>query len=311
MKQIRTGDLYLANRWSVQSLLAKTADEETIWSEAGIFVVDNTDPEEADIYVYFVDQQVEKVLLSDLLAEGNVQAAAHRSLIGANHDNAFKIAEFLRGAENMDSLVVEVSSAIAIPIQDGSRVTSSGITVDNNGRSPTHVSKSKRGYTSTDLVASTLASAGRVIYNPELALSDLHHGATLDAIYGPENPLLASSKPDRDLIIQLAQAEVAAYIDHYMEQIPQVTLSTVRTSRDARRPFGRSFLAKAARVDSEIPMTAPVYLEQYSMPPLQGANRGAANQKAEDELTKSMDRRLRKQAEDLSKFPKPQPGFRK
>ncbi len=311
MKPIRTGDLYLGNRWSIQSLLSKTSNSDTIWSEAGIFVVDNSDPVESEVYVYFVDQQVEKVSLGDLLAEGNLQSAAHRALKGARLDQIHKIEEFLRGAVGMNSLVIEKATAVAIPIVDGHRITSSGQKIDKSGRTLTHVSKTKSGYHSADLIASTLASAELILYNPQMTLSDLHEGSALDAVYGPENPLLPTSKLDRDLIIQIAQNEVGAFMDHYIEQVPQVTMQNVRTSRDAKRHFGKTFLAKSGRPGAEIATVEPNYIEQFPPAPLQGATRGMANIKAEDDVSKSLDRRLRKDVADREKFAKPKPSFNK
>lgn len=311
MKLIRTGDLYLGNRWSIQSLLSKTANPESMWSEAGIFVVDDSDPEESEVYVYFVDQQVEKVLLADILSEVNLQSAAHRRLLDANVRQISDIAGFLRGTVGMNSLSVERSLSSAIPVNDGSQITSSGQRINEKGRSLTYSSKSKRGYHSVDLVVSALASAGLMNYNPDLTMHDLQDNSTLDTIYGPENPLMPAGILDRDLIVKLAENEVSSLMDYYIAQVPQTNVHTVRTSRDAKRPYGRSFLAKSANPGSEIPTVEPNYLEQHSVTEIQGANRGAANKKAEDLLSQGLDRRLRKQNADLSKHPKPQPKFQK
>ena len=312
MNRIRTGDLYLGNRWSIQSLLAKTANPTTSWSEVGIFVIDDSDPQEVETYVYLADQSVEKVKLAELLAEPNLQAAAHRSNSRTKIRNAALIKEYLLGAEGKPALYVQKALQLAFP-QHADITPNLGERIDEFGKTVNEKTLMRRGFTNVDLVMAALAAGEILTYRPDAELAHFQNGGGLDDFFEPETALMPTAKFSREAVLAVAASEVQEFINFYIDQLPQTTPKNVKFLAAQRINHGpKKFLAKASRGDGpiEIEEVGPTYIEQQSGQ-LQPTNRGLANKRAEQDLSISIDRRMRAKEEALAKYPRPQPGFRK
>lgn len=312
MSKIRTGDLYLGNRWSLQSLLTKVGAPQCRWTEVGLFVVNDSDPDEPEISVYFADQNVEKVTLKELLSEVNVQAAAHRPLREASPQQVAEIRSYLARVEGLVGCSLSQSIEVALPSGKEIRTTM-GERVDHKGRALSNNPRLKNGFSSVDLVVSALSAAGIIGYNPEVELADFQMDSDFDDIFGVENPLMPTAAISKEQIVQLAQDEAKVLIELYLERQPQLNLKNIKVAGANRRIMVSTPKVGVGRgrPGDDIPMVSAQYIEQMPAPVLEGINRGIANQLADEEISKANDSRVRKRDDQLKQFARPLPGFKR
>lgn len=301
--KIRTGDLFLANRLSVESLITHALDKETRWSDVGIFEVTHLNNEkfngqhnqEFEVNVLVMTRDgARKVPLNDVLRDPTLQIAAHRELI--SRDRA--------------SLTLNISNAVRSMI--GSPKEKISNLVSNAKYNQEKIER--EGMTSSELISSVLNkvklmpvgssnlghSGGNIVL-----ISNFQEGGILDKIYGKENPLfpvLASQKEEsgEDPIIAIAKKDAEIIIQQYRIQ---------QDIQDLKYQFTDTVEVKNQReFNNDYNRNGEVYPEQY--PVIQSSTYINAAKKNQSTLQGTVDasdanvNRVKKEASDRTAYGK-------
>lgn len=81
-KKYRTGDIFLANRHSIESILIRKLDPDCKWTEVGLFDVRQEEGRDAIVSVFLLTKDGAKLVpLDAVLRDPTIEMAAHRSFI--------------------------------------------------------------------------------------------------------------------------------------------------------------------------------------------------------------------------------------
>lgn len=317
----RTGDLFLANRWSLGSLLNKAADPSTRWSDVGIFIVNTSNRETINVMLLTNEGLITEEL-SEILRDPTIQAAAHRSLL-KNTKTSKLIIEYLK-------LIAKHQADIKMVGLDGvfcgdktTMITSSGGTlVDGKGRdvrvsgfvkgNPN--SKLKTNFTPTDLIGSILAHAEILKYDPDIQMVDFQSGdGLLDDYYSEETPLFPSHQLDDDDIQEVvnnAKADVEKLIMAYIKGQPVMNYQRFSSRiKDTDRKLSEPSI----NAEDGIRRKLAAYPEQesnvISMEALH-QRKLDTNARGEDAESITIDKKLRQREKAIKTYFKPEPNYK-
>lgn len=242
----RTGDLYLESTWSIESLINKGLDPDSVWNNVGIFVVEPGSESELDrTSVFMMDKgELTSLPLREVLSRPHVKQAAKRSLAqGTNKNIQINIEKYLSKLSSLAYKVQSTSSAIKLLVNDmdakNGFVTSSGMKIDKYGKdlkapkleelvSNREVGNGMPNFTKTyrftpsEFVNAALSQAGIVLkYDSGEFVSVFQNGGPFDKHYEPEeilfSPPFGSDDETFQDIEELVKAEAAIIIRHYMQ----------------------------------------------------------------------------------------------
>jgi len=211
--KIRTGDLFLANKWTLDGIITHAVDQETRWTDVGLFYVDDSDQ---SIHVYALHGESTRLLEFDtVMREVTLQSAAHRELI---HRDRILIASTIKNSIN-DNLETPKED-IATLIQE------------YKGNEP-----ERNGVTSAEAIAKILAASKLMMYRNGTFVSNFQEGDSLDQIYGPENPLFPriqssnnnNSRNTNNNLEEISASDAINMISDYKESHPISTISNYRS----------------------------------------------------------------------------------
>jgi hypothetical protein len=209
--KFRTGDLFLAKKWSVNSLLNHIIDQKSEWTDVGIFHVE----EEISIFMMTLDG-AKKIPFEQAMKDPTLQSAAYRELIDRNRA-LFQVAM----KNSMNELVGVARENIGILIDEF------------KGKNP-----ERTGYTSAEVVAKVLDKATLFRYRDGILLSNFEQGGILDDHYGKEIPLFpVNTVPEREasVIIQ-SRHEGEVLIKEFMAHNPLMVLSSHKPRLSVEEP---------------------------------------------------------------------------
>jgi hypothetical protein len=285
--KIRTGDLFLANRWSVESLITHALDKETRWSDVGIFDVKNLNNNKHDgdfeVNVLIMTHDgARKVPLNDVLRDPTLQMAAHREL--TSRDRA--------------SLTLSISNAIASVI--GSPKENISNLVSN-----ANLESKREGMTSSELVSTVLNKVKLITHSNDILISNFQQGGILDKIYGNESPLFpvsASQKDEggEDPIITIAKRDTELIIEQYIASNPSSIYHAIQTRKTP--------VKNEKQFNNDYNKNGEIYPEQY--PGLQSSSYAYAAKKNQSTLQGTVDasdasvNRVIKEASDRAVYDK-------
>lgn len=331
MNQYQTGDLYLENTWSLNSLLEHSHDPKTRWSNVGLFEVEETELNgEKSIEVsvcMFIEGALQVVPLDTLLRRPILHAAAHRSLSSnVSKESKYLIADIMYGRLN-EKTVYEVSAPMKRIISAGSseggvKTTTMGVKVDSKGRDIRHDgfvkghpnSGFKNSLTSVELIASTLIHSKLISSNSELSLSSFQEGGDIDRVYGRETPLFPraskSNIPSEETILMMAQAEAVRLVRSYYEATPVMNHHRYLSST-LRRSVSNGMDDVVSEDDDRYMVEEgyAAYPEQQSNTDRYGRRDKTASN-AEINRSDSQDRRIRQRQRDAQSYDRPKPGYK-
>ncbi len=322
----KTGDLFLANRWTLNSMLNQAVDPTARWSDVGIFIIDKS------INVMRMDAEgivIEE--LSETLRDPTIQAAAHRSLIKSGKSSTSKlITEYLKTLVDHQVHIKTVQPQITVLNDRSSRaggvagLSSTGSRLDNKGRDlrvsgfskgdPN--SKLKSAFTPTDLIGSVLAYAKLVKYDPDIKMSDFQVGeGLLDEWYSDETPLFPSHKLDAEDIqevLDTARLEAERLVIAYMDRLPIMNY---------RRLVSQGYNGSLAHLEllhqeddrDDIKRHGADYPEQESNVISMAANRDRkldTNARGEDAESIAIEKKLRQREKAIAQHSKPVPKYK-
>jgi hypothetical protein len=319
----RTGDLFLANRWSLGSLLNKAADPATRWSDVGIFIVNTSNRETINVML-LTNQGLITEELSELLRDPTIQAAAHRSLL-KNSKASKLIIEYLKLLAKHQSDIRMIGPEEADSGIQNVIVSSSGTKVDRKGRDirvsgfvkgdPN--SKLKTFFTPTDLIGSILAHAELLNYDPDIHIKDFQSGeGLLDDYYSEENPLFPSHQLDEDDVAEIvneAKTAVERLIVAYIKRQPAMNYQRfVSKARRNDRKLSPSPELPNDRAD-DIRRNVAAYPEQVSnVISMEALHQRKLDTTAlgEEAESKTIERKLRQKEKALEAHAKPSPTYK-
>ena len=316
----KTGDLFLANRWTLNGLLNQLVEADSRWSDVGIFIVNQANPETINIMRMDADGIVIEEL-AEVLRDPTIQAAAYRSLDKSNKSSTSKLmTEYLKMLIEHQGHIKTLHSETGVGTKMG--VSSVGSRLDAKGRDmrvsgfnkgdPN--SKLKSSFTPTDLIGSALAYAKLMKYDPDVKVSDFQGGeGLLDEWYSDETPLFPTHKLDaEDLqeIVDSARAEGEKLVLTYIKRLPVM---------DYRRFVAQGHNSTIAmhtfdEIDGdEIKRRGADYPEQESNVISMAAIRDRkldTNARGEDAESISTEKRLRQKEKAIAAHAKPKPGYK-
>ena len=313
----KTGDLFLANRWTLSSLLTKTTDPDVRWSDVGIFIVNSSNPESINVMLMDTDGIVIEEL-ADVLRDPTIQAAAHRSLDKSTKSSTSKlIVEYLKMLTQHQNRIKTINPESRL---DDAKVSSIGSRLDAKGRDMkvsgfskgNPDSKLKSAFTPTDLIGSVLAYAKLMKYEPDVTVKDFQSGeGLLDEWYSNENPLFPTHKlDDEDLheIVATARADAERLILAYMKKLPVMNY---------QRFTGQAYIGHEMSIsdddEDEIKRRGADYPEQESNVISMAAIRDRrldTNARGEDAETIAIEKKLRQREKAISVHAKPKPSYK-
>lgn len=318
----KTGDLFLANRWTLQGIFNQTADATARWSDVGIFIVNASKHD--TINVMRMDPEgivIEE--LAEVLRDPTIQAAAHRSLEKSSKSSTSKlITEYLKMLTEHQNHIKTTHLEVSV---SGSRVSASstgGSRLDGKGRDmrvsgfvkgdPN--SKLKSSFTPTDLIGSVLAHAKLMKYDPDVKVSDFQSGeGLLDEWYLDETPLFPTHKLDDDdlqEIVDNAKAEAERLVLSYMQRVP--VMNYRRFVAQGHNASNLEYLEEEHKED-EIRRKTADYPEQESNVISMAAIRDRkldTNARGEDAESIATEKRLRQKEKAAAAFVKPSPKYK-
>lgn len=215
--KLHTGDLFLANRWTLDALLGHLIDKSARWSDVGIIVVrdpaeliDNNDPsnqhledQEPLVNVFLLTNAgAVEVSLDAILRDPLLQTAAFRTF----------------SARSNIKLITELKDAV----QEFKGVSKENIMVLVEQEKGNHVDRT--GFTSAEVIAGVLDEAGVVNKNNRFAqvVSSFQQGGYFDQYYGSETALYprSSSADVKETLLAAAHRDGESIMMDYANSKP-------------------------------------------------------------------------------------------
>lgn len=221
--KIRTGDLFLGNRWTIDAIISHAVDQDARWSDVGIFDVDIFDVDdnsESSLrgvvpvpYVFLLyDGITQKVPLDILLRDQTLQGAAHRQLI---HRDRNIYIQTIKSAIKSNSNIAKEDISILIQ--------------EYKGNIP-----DRTGYSSAEAVGKILSAVKIIPYKYGTLISSFQEGGTVDDIYGEEIPLVPrrtrSEFNSEDISVDKAKIEIDDIMRNYVRAVPLMTIQNSAAS---------------------------------------------------------------------------------
>lgn len=200
--KFRTGDLFLAKKWTLDSLFNHLIDQRSSWTDVGIFEVNN----DTEIFVFMMTiDGAKKIAFEQIMKDPTLQSAAYRELTNRN-----RALFYLSIKAMIESLTDSPKENI-------------GILIDEYKGKPVE----RTGYTSAELVGKILDKVGLMRYKDGILLSNYETGGILDDHYGKDFPLFpVNNISNRELeVINKAKNDSTIIISQFMEHNPLMAVS--------------------------------------------------------------------------------------
>lgn len=193
-KRYRTGDLFLASRFSIDSILTRAIDREARWTEVGIIDVINQEKGDDIVSVFILTKEGAKLVLIDtILRDPTIESAAHRSIRHRDRNIFVPIIKsmFTKFVGSTRQSIVERS------MNADERV----------------------GYTPSEFTAMILSELKLLSYADEYPISNFQEGGALDDVYDQETKLYPrqSNLDVVKSILELAHTEADTMILEYIK----------------------------------------------------------------------------------------------
>jgi len=208
-EKIRTGDIYLANRYTINSLISHVIDPDTRWSQVGIFHVQEHASGQDIVTVYILTKDgAKKVLLDYLLRDVTLQGAAHRRL---------KTQYFAPAKSSIESAMVEL---------DGTPKEKVHVMVSEyKGKNPP-----REGLSAAELAGKVLEAGELITFERGILTSNFQKGGVLDYAYGDETPLFprAIKQKRKEVVLKASRDESYNIISDYYDDKPLMTVNNFK-----------------------------------------------------------------------------------
>lgn len=200
--KFRTGDLFFAKKWCLDSIIGHLIDQRSTWTDVGIFDVNG----ENEISIFMMTSNgAQRLPFDKVMKDPTLQSSAYRELTNRNR------ALFYLSIKTM------INNLNQSPKEN------IGILIDEyKGKSV-----ERTGYTSSELVSKILAEIGLIRYKDGILLSNYEEGGIIDDHYGKEIPLFPVNSNDNresEVLIQ-ARTDSEILIKEFMAHNPLMILS--------------------------------------------------------------------------------------
>jgi len=350
MSRYQTGDLFLANQWSVSSILNHAVDPTSRWSDAGIFLVEqpaardrttsgylpNGKGDDLVRVIMMTPSGVKILSLDEILKIPSFQAAAHRPLAVEGRKPIQQamtgyILNVIKAIESNPKRIVSnpFPSALKESLTGQPRTqytrSSHGTLLDSKGRDlkvsgfvkGNPDSQIKVDFTPADFIGSILAQAELIHYDPEILISDFQEGGHLDAIYGNEVPLFPRKPAEniREYLLHKARQEAELLVMSYFEAVPVSTFGRYKNSNSSNglqfEPDVESTELPEEEDGNEFGTGYPDQTRAaYSMAAAR-ERRGNTNAMALTVESDTIDQKIRQRVDEAGKYSRPAPSYRK
>lgn len=204
MLKIRTGDIFLNNRYTLNSLITHSVDVDTRWSDIGIFHVQEHTNGEDTVSVFMLTKDgAKKILLDYLLRNPLLQGAAHRRL-----KTAYQAGSNLSIHDAM------------LKLENTKREETHIMVSEYKGKNP-----SRTGLSDAELAGKLLEAGGLLTFERGMLISNFQEGGVVDQFYDKEIAIFPrqSNVNRKDAIIKAASDEAYNIIVPYYEAKPVMT----------------------------------------------------------------------------------------